>query len=151
MKEYWEKFVVSLEDIRKSPSRIIALIALAVIIFSLLVAITFLTAPKKTFVVECIQCQGRDGNLVIVSGAGEQSFDVVVNVVDKDGNAVENANVKLVGSSSSSARTDPEGMAIVHVTVALDAGEQSTSLKAIVEKSGFKKYVESNFVVIARE
>lgn len=150
VKEYLDRIVKSAAHIRESPLRIAALIVLAIIIFSVLVALLVILTPKGTFEVECIQCGGRDGNLVIMEGSNA-TFDVVVKVNDKDGNAVENATVKIYGGNEKAyAKTDGNGTAVISVSATLEQGEQSKFLKVVVEKSGFKKYVESDFVVVAR-
>jgi len=150
VKEYLDKIAKSAASIRESPLRIAALIVLAIIIFSVLAALLVILTPKGTFEVECIQCGGRDGNLFIANGTSA-TFDVVVEVNDKDGNAVENATVKIYGGSEKAyAKTNADGTAVVNVDVTLNQGEQSAFLKVVVEKSGFKKYVESDFVVVTR-
>jgi len=148
--KYIDRIAKSVACIRESPLRIAALIILAIIIFSVLVALLVILTPKGTFEVECIQCGGRDGNLFIASEANA-NFDVVVKVNDKDGNAVENATVKIYGGVEKAyAKTNADGIAVVNVTIAPDQIEQSAFLKVVVEKSGFKKYVRSDFVVVTR-
>ncbi len=149
--EYWDRLKEGATGLKKSPLRLAALVILAIIIFSVLVALLVVMTPKENFKVECIQCGGRDGNLVTISGT-QASFDAVVQVEDSSGNAVANATVKIVGGDeTASAKTNSDGMATVHVNVTLEQGKQSAFLKVITEKSGFKKYAESNFIVIARE
>jgi len=151
VKDHWDRFILSFKDIRKSPLRLAALIILAIVIFSVLIALIVIFTPKGTFEVECIQCGGRDGNLVIISGT-QASFDVVVKVTDANNTAVENATVKIAGGDeTASAKTDVGGMAVIHVNATIEQGEQSAFLKVIVGKSGFKKYVGANFIVVARE
>lgn len=148
--KYIDRITKSVAHIRDSPIRIAALIVLAIIIFSILVALLVVLTPKETFEVECIQCGGRDGNLFITSEVNA-NFNVVVKVNDKDGNAVENATVKIYGGIEKAyAKTNADGIAVVNVSVTLDQGEQSAFLKVRVEKSGFRKYVEPDFVVVTR-
>lgn len=149
--EYWDRLRESASNLKESPMRLAAIIILAVIIFLILVAILMISSPKNTFEVECIQSAGRDGNLVIIPGT-RASFDVIVKVDDSEGNTVANATVKISGGDeTASAKTNAEGMATVNVSVTLEPGEQSAFLKVTVEKSGFKRYSEQNFVVVARE
>lgn len=151
VEKYLDRISESVVRMRESPRRIAAIVILTIIIFSILVALLFILSPKENFQVECIQCGGRDGNLVIMEGTNA-SFDIVVKVSDDSGNAVENATVKIYGGDEKAyAKTGADGIAVVKVNATLEQGEQSGFLKVVVEKSGFRRYTDSSFVVLARE
>lgn len=148
----WELIKAYLESMRKSPLRLLIVIVLAIIIFSLLVAMVFLLSSKNSFRVECLQINGRDGNLYVVSSDEQYvTLNVVFEVRDRDNASVDKASVALSGEGGEAkGETDEEGL----VTISLDAiiliGDYMTPFKVTVEKNGFNTYVEHNFVIVAR-
>ncbi len=150
--DYWERIKAYWEDMRKSPLRLLAVVILAIIIFSLLIVMVFLVLPKEKLHVECLQVNGRNGNLfTIESNEQHVSLNVVVEVRDSDNASVEKASVTLSdGEGKAKGETDAQGKVTISLDAILPLGEQMIPFKVKVEKNGFSTYVEHNFVIVAR-
>ena len=148
----WELLKAYLESMRKSPLRLLVVIVLAIIIFSLLVAMVFLLSPKDRFRVECLQVNGKDGNLFVVDSDEQYvTFNVILNVRDCDNMSVDKARVTLSGGDSKAKGvTDEDGLVAVSLDAIIPIGDYMTPFKVKVEKNGFNTYVENNFVIVAR-
>ena len=149
---YLERIKAQLESMRKSPLRLLAVVIFAVIIFSLLVAMVFLVSPKEKLQVECLQVNGRNGNLFTVS-SNEQyiSLQVVVEVRDSDNASVDEASVTFSGGEGKAkGKTDAQGKVTISMDAIFPVGENMIPFKVEVGKNGFKTYVEHNFVIVAR-
>jgi len=137
------------------PMRLIIILVIAVAVIAALMALLGSFHPKGTLSVECVSCQGNPGNLATISGTGEQTlppFEVVIKVTDSNGDPVDGASVTLTGANGAgSGKTGSDGQATITVTGAkLNANENEESMKVTVTASGYHKYTEEDFVIIAR-
>jgi len=148
-----ERLVASMQHMRRSPLRLLAVAVLAVIIFAALVVVMYNVEPDHSFEVTCMQAQGREGNLVVVPGDGilQPTVEVVVAVVDEEGAAVANATVKITGiEDGPSVTTDSQGMANLSFVALLEAEEDVRHVGVKVSKSNFKTFSNDRLVTIVR-
>jgi len=150
---YWEKLLSSVKSIKESPLRLLAIFALAVIIFSLLVVVVYFALPKETFHVECLQINGKDGNLLAIS-SNEQvvSLTVILEVKNSKNESVEGAKVTLSGGDAkATGKSNEEGKVTLFLNLTMPTEQKTTTFTVKVEKKGFERYVKHNFVLVVRE
>ena len=153
MKAVHEKLVLSVQRMRNSPVYIIAIIVLAILIFAMLAFVFLMAEPDHSFQVECLQLQGREGDLVVVSGTGtlRPSVVTVISVVDETGKPVVNATVKITGTEGSAmAETNETGHVTISFIKTLAADEQTVFAGIKVKKNNFKTYDDDWFITIVR-
>jgi len=148
-----ERLVLSVQQMRDSPVYIVAVIVLAILIFAAL-AIVFLSAePDHSFQVDCLQVQGREGDLVVVSGEDilRPSVATVISVVDETGKPVINATVQITGADdSATATTDETGHVTISFVKTMAADKQTVFAGIKVKKDNFKTYDDDWFITIVR-
>lgn len=148
---YWEKLLSSVKSVKKQPLRLLAIFILAIIIFSLLVVIVYLASPKENFQVECLQINGKDGNLLTVE-SNEQvvSLTVVLEVKDSNNKSVEGAKVTLSGGNAkATGKTNEDGRVTLFLNATLGT-EKTTPFTVKVEKNGFERYTKHDFVLVVK-
>lgn len=153
MTDIRERLIASMQHMRRSPLRLLAVVVLAILIFAALVVVMYHAEPDHSFEVTCLQAQGREGDLVVVAGEGplQTSVEVVVAVVDEEGKAVANATVKMTGiEDGPEAMTDSQGLATLTFDVLLEAEEEVRHVGVKVSKSTFKTFRDHSLVTIVR-
>ncbi|OYT62614.1 hypothetical protein B6U81_00455 [Thermoplasmatales archaeon ex4484_30] len=149
---YWEKLQSSVKSVKKQPLRLLAIFALAIIIFSFLVVMVYFASPKENFQVECLQVNEKDGNLLTVA-SNEQvvPLTVVLEVKDSNNKSVEGAKVTLSGGDAKdTGKTNEDGIAKLFLNATFPTGQKTIPFTVKVEKKGFERYTKHNFVLVVR-
>ena len=153
MKAVRDRLVLSVQRMHDSPVYIIAIIVLAILIFAMLAFVFLMAEPDHSFQVDCLQVQGREGDLVVVSGEGilRPSIATVIFVVDETGKPVVNATVKITGTDNpSTAATDETGHVTISFIKTMAADKQTVFAGINVKKNNFKTYDDDWFITIVR-